>query len=100
MGRGAQRIGGRETAMRTERIGIARILPRPPGPFQVSAFHRVRRGFAENRNRKNPEEEFAQEILDGAKQCFTRICAAQVNRRTSTGTAWLSLRPSRILCAL
>src|SRR5258708_6241946 len=79
MGRGTQRVGGGETRMQAERIGTARILPWPPGPLQVPRFHRIRGGSAKNRNRKNLEEESAQEVLDGANRCCTRICTAQVN---------------------
>src|ERR1700726_5309681 len=83
MGRGAQGVGGRETRIQTERIRIARILPQSPDPFQVSPFHRIRGGSAENSNRKNPEEEFAQKVLGCANECCTRSCAAQVNPRGS-----------------
>src|SRR6202140_697384 len=69
--------------MPTERIGVDRVLPLSSGPLQVPTFHRVRGGSAEDRNRKNPEEKSAQEVLGCANQCFARICTAQVNLERS-----------------
>src|SRR5271166_3097690 len=62
MGRGAEGGGGGETGSAAQQSGIDRVLPRAPGPLQVSAIDRILRNIAQDCDRQSAEKRVAQEI--------------------------------------
>src|ERR1700723_3466851 len=79
MGRSAQGAGCRETRIKPNGSGTARILPLPHCTLQVPAVDRVPGELTQDCYRENSEKRIAQKVLERTGTKRARIYGAQLN---------------------